>query len=387
MAATTTDWLLEAARVRDLRDHQRSTGPADTGILDLASNDYLGLSKDRRLISAAIRATEEFGTGARASRVVSGTLAVHEELEYRLCELTGQESALVFSSGYLANLGVLSALGGPNALMILDAHCHASMIDAARLSRSPLVTMPHGDLVALEQALASRSVKRAVVVVESVYSVLGDLADLSTIAGLCAAYDALLVVDEAHGLGVMGAGRGAVQAMGLADLDHVLVTATLSKSLGAQGGAVLGKRLFREHLVNTARSFIFDTGLAPAPAAAAAEACRIILAEPERVESLHQIAEQISIAAQIDRAAGAVQSVQVGEARKAVRLSAVLRERGVLVGCFRPPSVPDGISRLRLTAHANADPAEVIAAATLVRRLVSKQATESRSDEKAIEAK
>jgi 8-amino-7-oxononanoate synthase len=239
---------------------------------DLASNDYLGLSTDPRLASAAIAATERYGTGARSSRVVTGTLPVHDELEHALADLTGQPAALAFSSGYAANLGILTSLGGPDALIISDQHIHASLIDAARLSRSPLATFPHADLDALSDLLADRTQPRAIVVVESIYSVLGDAANLAAAAALCARYDALLVVDEAHGIGVLGAGRGGVHAAGLAGAEHVVVTATLSKALGAQGGAVLGSPMLREHLVNTARSFIFDTGLAPAPAAAATAA-------------------------------------------------------------------------------------------------------------------
>ena len=178
--------------------------------------------------------------------------------------------------------------------MLTDEHIHASLIDAARLSRSPVEVFPHGDLDALEQRLAARSQPRAVVVIESIYSVLGDAADVSAAARLCADHDALLVVDEAHGIGVAGHGRGAVHAAGLAGAEHVAVTATLSKALGSQGGAVLGSPALREHLVNTARSFIFDTGLAPAAAAAAAQACRIIADEPERVAAVGRNAALIA---------------------------------------------------------------------------------------------
>ncbi len=182
-------------------------------------------------------------------------------------------------------------------------------------------------------------------------------------AALCAAYDALLVVDEAHGVGVIGGGRGAVHEAGLAGAEHVVVTATLSKALGAQGGAVLGSELLREHLVNTARTFIFDTALAPAAAAAAAAACRVIDAEPERVQQLHRVADTIAAAAGIERAPGAVQSILVGAPQDAVVAAQQMFEAGVLVGCFRPPSVPDGISRLRLTARAGIDVEAAAAAA------------------------
>ncbi|TFD63686.1 8-amino-7-oxononanoate synthase [Cryobacterium ruanii] len=371
------DRLADAARVRDRRGTVRATRIAPgweedagagalEGPLDLASNDYLGLSTDRRLKAAAIAATERYGTGARASRVVTGTLPVHTELELALAELTGQPAALAFSSGYAANLGILTALGGPDTLILSDQHIHASLVDAARLSRSPIETIPHSDLAILGDVLANRTQTRAIVVVESVYSVLGDAPNLIDTAALCAKYDALLVVDEAHGIGVLGAGRGGVYAAGLAGAEHVVVTATLSKALGAQGGAVLGSELLREHLVNTARSFIFDTGLAPAPAAAAAAGCRVILAEPERVDALHRVASLIASSCGVDRAAGPVQSIRVGTPEIAVKVTERLRDEGILVGCFRPPSVPDGISRLRLTAHAGTDPDRLLRATALI---------------------
>ncbi|MDN5861323.1 MAG: aminotransferase class I/II-fold pyridoxal phosphate-dependent enzyme, partial [Pseudonocardia sp.] len=205
-------------------------------------------------------------------------------------------------------------------------------------------------------------------VVESIYSVLGDATDLPRVAALCARYDAFLVVDEAHGIGVAGGGRGAVHAAGLAGAPHVAVTATLSKALGAQGGAVLGAPVLREHLVNTARTFIFDTGLAPGAAAAAAAACRIVAAEPDRVADLHGVAAAIADAAGVARAPGAVQSIPASSADEAVAATARLHAHGFVVGCFRPPSVPDGISRLRLVARAGVDPARAARAARLAAR-------------------
>ncbi|WP_249010622.1 8-amino-7-oxononanoate synthase [Conexibacter sp. DBS9H8] len=368
-------WLADAAAERERLGRVRSTDSARNpethgGLIDLASNDYLGLAGDPRLRAAAARALDRFGTSARASRVVTGTMAVHEELEGELCALTGAPTALVFSSGYTANLAVLTALGDPDTLLITDAHIHASLIDAARLSRSPVAICPHGDLSALAEALAGRRESRAIVVVESIYSVLGDACDLAATAALCAQHGAWLVVDEAHGIGVAGAGRGAVWAAGLAGADHVIVTATLSKALGSQGGAILGSAALREHLINTARSFIFDTGLAPAAAAAAAEACRVIAAEPERVVALHQVAAAIARAAGIEVAAGAVQSICVGEPEVAFNAARCLQESGIIVGCFRPPSVPDGISRLRLTARATVDPGLAADAAALAAAVV-----------------
>jgi 8-amino-7-oxononanoate synthase len=368
-------WLVAAAaerarlgRVRyaDVRRNPQSTN----GLLDLASNDYLGLAADPRLAEAARAAMDRFGTSARASRVVTGTTSAHEELEAELCQLTGQPSALVFSSGYTANLAILTALGDSDTLLVCDRHMHASLIDGARLSRSPVQIAEHNDLDHVEAILTRRAQPRAIVVVESVYSVLGDTADLAGLAALCARLDAVLLVDEAHGVGVAGEGHGAVWASGLAATDHVVMTATMSKALGSQGGAVLGPPLLREHLINTARSFIFDTGLAPPAAAAAAEACRVIGASPARVADLHHVAGRIASAAGIEQSAGPVQSIEVGEPEVAYEAAARLQDHGIVVGCFRPPSVPDGISRLRLTARANLDPADAEHAAALVASMV-----------------
>lgn len=367
-------WLAQAARGRARHGQSRTAESLldrddSSTMLDLASNDYLGLATDARLAAAANEAIIRCGTGAGASRVVTGTTMYHERVEQELAHLTGQPSALVFSSGYTANLGVLSALGGPQTLLALDAHAHASLIDGARLSRSPVEFFTHNDVCALEKLLATRTQPRAIVAVESVYSVLGDLADLAHIAEVCARHDALVVVDEAHGLGVMGSGRGAVHAAGLADAEHVVVTATLSKALGTQGGVVLGSELLRDHLISTARTFLFDTALAPASAAAAAAACRIIATEPQRVHAVEVAADHMASAARIDRAPGAVQSIPVGSAHAAVEVTRRLRQRGILVGCFRPPSVPDGIARIRLTARATADLQHIATAAVAVATL------------------
>lgn len=363
------NWLARAQQKRRAASVQRRAVALPAAIrttaLDLASNDYLGLATDPRLKAAAIAAIEEYGCGAGASPVVTGTLPVHEALETELTSLTGRASALVFSSGYLANLGALTALSGPESLVLSDAHVHASLIDAARLSRARVQVFGHSDLAELELQLRERPEARAVVVIESVYSVLGDAAPLIEISALCQRYEATLLVDEAHGLGVTGAGRGSVHAAGLAEAQHIVSTVTLSKALGAQGGAVLASAQVREHLLNTARSFIFDTALAPASAAAAAAACRIIAAEPELVRQLFRVAEALALAAGVPQSAGAVQSLSMFGAEEAQTVAGRLREAGILVGCFRPPSVPDGMSRLRFTARATVPPAEAARAAAL----------------------
>jgi 8-amino-7-oxononanoate synthase len=353
-------WLAAEASERHARGLTRTLRPrrlrpdgagADQ-LVDLAGNDYLDLTTDPRLVDAAVAATRTWGTGSTGSRLVTGTTELHVELETELARLTGQESALVFSSGYLANLGAVTGLAGPGTLIVSDAHVHASLVDACRLSRSPVTVVPHNDVHAVEAALRDRSEPRALVLTESVFSVLGDAAPLVRLAAVCEQYDAVLVVDEAHGLGVTGDGRGSVAVAELSGADHVVVTATLSKALGSQGGAVLGSKRLTEHLVNRARSFIFDTALAPAPAAAALAAVRVVTAEPHLVRQLAEAASTLAGACGLEPAAGAVLSVPVAGPREAVEAAALCADHGVRIGSFRPPSVPDGISRLRMTASA-----------------------------------
>ena len=396
MSRSMTAWLEQQAAVRERRGVVRTPMTrlgGDQGV-DLASNDYLGLATDPRLAQAAREAIGRWGTGATSSRLVAGTTALHLELESGLADLTGMESALVFSSGYLANLGVTTALGGPGTLIVADEHCHASLIDGFRLSRSKVETVPHNDLDATEHYLRNRTEPRALIAGESIYSVFGDAAPLPQLLSLAEEHDAMLLVDEAHSLGV--AGRGAFQGHGsvagtdLAAHPNVVLTATLSKSLGSQGGAVLGSALLRQHLVNRARSFIFDTGLAPASAAAGLAAVRIIRAEPWRAAAVHRNAASLTEglkpalhAATLQRrgaavgpvgapfqTAGAVQSIPMPSAAAALAASQAAHRAGVRIGCFRPPSVPDGVSRLRLTARATLTPHDIDYACATLRRIL-----------------
>jgi 8-amino-7-oxononanoate synthase len=345
---------------------------ADERFIDLASNDYLGLAADPRVAGAAAAAASLWGAGATSSRLVAGTTRLHLDLEQELAKLAGMESALVFSSGYLANIGVITALGGPGTLIVADEHCHASMIDGFRLSRSRSESFPHNSVEDAGRLLAGRAEPRALIAVESLYSVLGDEAPLVGLLALAEEHDAVLLIDEAHSLGVTGTGhfqgRGSVAGTALAGHPNVMVTATLSKALGSQGGAVLGSALLREHLINRARSFIFDTGLAPASAAAALAAVRIIHDEPWRAGSVRRNAAALAAGlapalaargAAVERAAGAVQSVAMPSAESALAAAGAAHTAGVRIGCFRPPSVPDGISRLRLTARATLTPEEI----------------------------
>ena len=362
-------WLAEQATAREeagLTRRLRARG-ADDPTIDLAGNDYLGLARDPAVRRAASDAALTWGGGAGASRLVTGTLDLHTELEDELADFIDQPSALVLSSGYAANLAVVTALADRSAHVISDAHIHASLVDAARLSRARLTVVPHSDVDAVRHALASdaggrggRSGNphrtRTMVLTESIYSVLGDAAPLVELADVCASYDALLVVDEAHGLGVHG--PGLVARAGLAGHSHVVVTATLSKSLGSQGGAVLGPPALREHLVNSARPFIFDTALAPASAAAALAAVRVLRTRPELSDVVRHRVRALADAFGVVTPDGAVLSIPMPSPQAAVEAQAAALVEGIRVGCFRPPSVPDGISRLRITASAGISDAD-----------------------------
>jgi 8-amino-7-oxononanoate synthase len=374
---TWREWLAGEASRRDEAGLRRTLRPrsADESVLDLAGNDYLGLSRHPDVTRAAADAARAWGAGAGASRLVTGTLAIHDDLENELAVFLGQPSALAMSTGYHANLGVVTALVDRDCLVVSDAHVHASLVDAARLSRAEIAIVPHHDTDAVSEALAGARGRRALVLAESVYSVLGDAAPLRDLADLCASYGALLVVDEAHGLGVVGdGGHGLVADLGLAGLDHVVVTITLSKALGAQGGAVLGPVALRDHLVNRARPFIFDTGLAPAAAGGALAALGLLRADPALSELVRSRATSLAGALGVPAPAGAVLSIPMPSPQVALAAQAAALEEGVRIGCFRPPSVPDGISRLRVTTSAGLLEADWSRATTVLAQVVKEHA-------------
>ncbi|MER6279858.1 8-amino-7-oxononanoate synthase [Streptomyces sp900105245] len=359
-------WIDEQAQARRRAGLVRTLRPrpAHSPLLDLASNDYLGLAHHPEVTEGAARAARTWGGGATGSRLVTGTTELHAELERELAAFCGFEAALVFSSGYAANLAAVTALGPHGSLIVSDAGNHASLIDGCRLARGATQVVGHGDPEAVRKALATHE-GTAIVVSDTVFSVDGDQAPLAELAAACREHGAGLVVDDAHGLGVLGdGGRGAPYATGLAGAEDVVVTATLSKSLGSQGGVVLGPARVIGHLVNAARTFIFDTGLAPAAAGAALAALRLLVREPERAARAREVASELHArltAAGLEavRPDAAVVSVRAPSPEQAVRWAADCRTAGLAVGCFRPPSVPDGISRLRLTARADLSGAEI----------------------------
>ena len=350
-------WLadVEARRRQAGLRRELRTRPAVATELDLASNDYLGLSQHPEVLDGGIEALRTGGAGAGGSRLVTGNTELHEEFETALATFVGAESALVFSSGYTANLGAVVALSGPGTLLVSDALTHASLVDACRLSRARVTVTPHLDVDAVGAALSSRTEDRAVVLTESVFSTDGVLAPLRELHAVCRRHGALLLVDEAHGLGVRGpGGQGLLYESGLAGAPDVVMTTTLSKALGSQGGVVLGPEPIRAHLIDAARPFIFDTGLAPAAVGAASAALRVLIAEPQRAQAvLDHAAELARISGDTAVPDSAVVSVILGEPEVAVAAAAACLDRGVRVGCFRPPTVPEGTSRLRLTARAS----------------------------------
>jgi 8-amino-7-oxononanoate synthase len=360
-------WLAEVEQQRKQAGLRRSLRPrpAVATELDLASNDYLGLSQHPDVIEGGVQALRTWGAGATGSRLVTGDTELHQEFESALAEFIGVPTALVFSSGYTANLGAVVSLSGRGALLVSDAYSHASLVDACRLSRARVVVTPHRDVDAVDAALASRAEERAVVVTDSVFSTDGALAPLRRLHEVCRRHRALLIVDEAHGLGVRGAGgRGLLHEVGLADAPDVVITITLSKALGSQGGAVLGSAAVYHHLINAARPFIFDTGLAPAAVGAALAALRVLRAEPWRPEAVLRHAATLADICGValgappacgDRPQSAVVSAILGDPEMALAAATACLDAGVRVGCFRPPSVPPGTSRLRLTARASLD--------------------------------
>jgi 8-amino-7-oxononanoate synthase len=350
-------WLDTVEQQRRQAGLRRSlrTRPAVATELDLASNDYLGLSQHPAVIDGGVAALRTWGAGSTGSRLVTGNTELHEEFESALADFVGAEAALVFSSGYTANIGAAVALSGPGSLVVSDALSHASLVDACRLSRARVVVAPHCDVDAVEAALAGRDEERALVVTESVFSTDGALAPLRDLHEVCRRHRALLLVDEAHGLGVRGAGgRGLIHEAGLAGEPDVIMTTTMSKSLGSQGGVVLGRVAVRDHLIDAARTMIFDTGLAPAPVGAALAALSVLAAEPQRADAVIDRARQLARMCDVaEQPESAVVSVILGDPEVAVAAAAACLDAGVRVGCFRPPTVPAGTSRLRLTARAS----------------------------------
>ena len=339
-------------------------------LVNFASNDYLTYAHDPRLARAAARAAHRYGCGAGASPLVTGLLPPLRRLEVDLAHWEGAEAALVFPSGFQGNVAVLSSLAGAGDALFSDAANHASLIDGCRLSRATTRVYRHNDLAHLDELLrADRNARRRFVVSDSVFSMDGDLADLAGLLGLAREHDATLLLDEAHATGVLGdRGRGLTDS--LPPDDRLVKLGTLSKALGSQGGFVAGSRRVIDWLVNHARPYIFSTALAPPMAAAARRAVALVGQEPERRRHVLALAEGLrqrltAHGSNVGPSACQIVPVIVGDAQAAVDLSRRLEALGLLVPAIRPPSVPDGTSRLRISltaGHTEGDVERLVAA-------------------------
>jgi glycine C-acetyltransferase/8-amino-7-oxononanoate synthase len=342
-------------------------------VLLLCSNNYLGLADHPRVREAAADAAMRWGVGAGASRLVSGTMTVHRRLEERLAEFEGTEAALLFGSGYLANLGVVSALAGEGSVVLSDELNHASIIDGCRLARAETFVYEHGDVDHLAWGLRNAEGRSALIVTDSVFSMDGDVAPLQDIVALARRHRVRVVVDEAHGTGCLGpGGRGAVHEAGVEDEVDVVI-GTLGKGLGAYGAYAACDHAMAQLLVNTARPFIYSTAPPPPVAAGALAALNLLVEQPRRVERLQANAAALrdELAREgFDVSGSTTQIVPlvVGDAHQAMRMCELALEAGVFAQAIRPPTVPQGTSRLRLAVMATHTREELREAARVLGR-------------------
>ena len=377
----TLDSLQDAGLLRSLRSLAGEPGAEvlvnGRPVLLLCSNNYLGLATDERMKQAARAAIEAFGCGATGSRLISGNLELYRTLERELADFKGAEAALVFTSGYQANVGTVSALVGPGDAVFSDALNHASLIDGCRLSRAEVIIYDHRDPEDLERNLAIRSAaRRKLILTESVFSMDGDLAPLKDLAFLAKKYGALLMVDEAHATGIFGAtGAGLVEALGLRQQVDVQM-GTFSKALGSLGGYIAGSKDLVQYLIQRARSFIFTTGLPPAVLAASTAALRIVRQEPQRREALWRNVRHLRKGLEkIGFALGPEQSqilpLRLWDQRRTMAACRFLLRQGIFVQGIRPPTVPTGTARLRIAPMATHTAEQITEALAAFQRLQS----------------
>ncbi len=375
---------IEAAGLR--RTMPRVDGPQGarvvvngTDALLLCSNDYLGLASDERLKEAAIRATEKYGAGAGASRLVSGNMEPHRELEERIRGFKSTEAALLFNSGYNANLGLLTALSNRETEIFSDKLNHASIVDACVLSRARVRRYPNGDVDAVERLLKKSTAARRLIVTDGVFSMDGTVAPVRELAALAERFGAILIIDDAHATGVLGAtGRGTLEHLGMEATPSIVQMGTLGKALGSFGAFIAATREVVDLLVSRARPFIFTTALPPAVAAAGSKAIEIVESNPALVERLRANARLLR-----DGLTGAgvgvispqevtpIIPIPVGGAARAVELSDRLLEAGVFIQAIRPPTVPQGTSRLRATVSAVHTEDDIASAIEAIRQVLN----------------
>jgi 8-amino-7-oxononanoate synthase len=375
VARPTLDWIdLELAGLSEagLRRALEPLGPRQGPVVEvrgrtlvnLCSNDYLGLAGDPRVMRAAAEAALAEGAGAGASRLVAGDLPIHGRLEAALAALHGAEAALLFNSGYHANAGAPAVLVGREDAVFSDELNHASIIDGVRLSGAALHRYRHGDAQALSDRLAGSSARRKLVVTDAVFSMDGDAAPLAELSEACQRHGAMLYVDEAHAVGVLGpSGAGLAEQLGLKHRVDVEM-GTLGKALGAFGAYLAGEARLRELLLTRARTFVFTTALPPAACGAALAALEIVRTEPARRQRLHALMAQLKtgLAARgfdVSRVVSPIFPVVLGSEGRALAAAAGLRERGFYVRAIRPPTVPRGTSRLRVALTAGHEAAQL----------------------------
>lgn len=356
-------WRAELQTRRDASLH-RKLGVLPAGVLDLASNDYLGLSCHPAVMEAAIRATRQFGAGARASRLVSGSFEIHTQLESEIATFKKCEAALVFPSGYHANLAVVTALSRRGDTIFCDKRNHASLIDACFLASAHGAKVRFYDsLEKLRKLLESSAHAARLIVTDAVFSMDGDLAPIPELIKLATTFDAILILDDAHGTGVLGkTGRGALEYFAESVVGKqqatIVQVGTLSKALGAQGGFVVGNQILIEWLINAARSFVYTTGLNPAACGAARASLQIIEREPQRLQRLRNVQEKLvcgltELGFDTRPQPTPILPIITGSARSAVALSEKLLAQNIWCPAIRPPTVPQNSSRLRVTAGAD----------------------------------
>ncbi len=366
MKARVEQWAAETLADIDARHLRRHLEPLESAVgarvkvggrelLNFSSNDYLGLANDPQVVEAGRAALLRHGLGAGASRLVVGDTAAHQSLEAALARFEGVEAATLFNSGYAANVGVVSALFGPGDVLFSDALNHASLIDGCRLSRAQVVVYPHRDVAALAALVQAHPGRRRAVLTDTVFSMDGHRAPLRALAQLCEEKQLALVVDEAHATGVLGhRGRGLSE---LEDVKADIHVGTLSKAVGCFGAYVAGSAGLRDVLLHRARSLVFSTAL-PAAVCAAAE---VALQKLQNTELRARLASNINLVGERLKLApdSAVFSVVLGDAARAMRTSQRLREGGFLVKAIRPPTVPEGTSRLRISLCATHQPEDI----------------------------
>jgi len=384
VAREVLDGIRERGTYRRMRVLDGAQGPRmqvdGREVLLFAGSNYLDLAHHPEVVEATERAARDYGCASGGSRLISGNLALHEALEAELAVFFEREAALVFNTGYMANLGIIPALVGPGDCLVSDELNHASIIDGARLSRAEVRVFRHGDVAQLERVMASAraEARRVLLVVDGLYSMDGDLPPLAAMVACARRHDAMLLLDDAHGTGTLGRqGRGAAEELGvLGDVDMLM--GTLGKSLGAFGAFVVGSRALRELLVNSARSFIFSCALAPPQVAAARAALRLVATEPWRRVALQRNAERLRArlarsGISTEPSSSHIVPIVLGDNARTMAACEALLKRGFYAQGIRHPSVPRGTARLRVTPMATHSEQEIDAFADAVVAVLAEQ--------------